>query len=447
MAIITSFIVPFVIVLGILIFVHEFGHFIVAKWLGVRVEKFSLGFGPRLIGFTRGDTEYRISLLPLGGYVKLAGEDPGEERHEDPAEFSSHSVGDRAKIVAAGPLMNMILPFFLFPLVFMMGTEVPAYIKEAPIVGWVDPQSPAAQAGFEQGDRIIAVNGSEVETWGELENLVATNPDSTLEITAKRDGTTISKELTPETDQKYGIGYGGLARHIDPVIRELTPGYPAQRAGLQKGDRIIAIEGESISHWNQISELIEKHAGNEIALTIQRGDDIKTVHLTPQMVDMNGGERPLIGISLVNDTVVEQYGFFTSVVKGTQKVFEVTALTFYVLKKLVTLELSMKALGGPIMIARVTGEAAQSGVANLIFFIAFLSINLAILNILPIPILDGGHLLFLLVEFVRGKPLEIKKMEIAQQIGLALLILLMVVVTYNDILRLLPENLDKLLPW
>ncbi len=447
MDILTSFIVPFIIVLGILIFVHEFGHFIVAKLLGVRVEKFSLGFGPRIVGFTRGDTEYRISLLPLGGYVKMAGEEPGEELRHEPTEFMSRSVADRARIVAAGPLMNMILPFFFFPLVFMLGTEVPAYIKDAPVVGWVDIGSPAESAGIMPGDQILAVNGTDVGNWGELENLLATNPDTTLDISLVRDGVTVVKEMTTLQDDKYGIGYGGIGRQIDPIIRQLTPDYPAAMAGLEVGDRIVAIDGEPVSHWNQISPLIEKHYSDEIEFTIQRGNETLFIFMMPRMTAINGEERPLIGITLVTDTILEKYGFFESVIKGAQKVFEVTGLTFYVLRKLVTGELSMKALGGPIMIAQATGQAAQSGVANLLFFVAFLSINLAIVNLFPVPILDGGHLLFLFIEFLRGKPLGMKKMEVAQQIGLALLILLMVIVTYNDIQRLLPESVVKFLPW
>lgn len=447
MGILATFIVPFFIVLGILIFVHEFGHFIVAKWLGVRVEKFSLGFGPRIVGFTRGETEYRISLLPLGGYVKLAGEEPDEELKDDPGAFSSHSVGDRAKIVAAGPLMNMILPFIFFPMVYMLGVEVPAYRSEAPVIGWVEPDSPAAAAGLVPGDLVIAINDAPMETWEKVETLIVANPENALDVAVLRDGTTVQTELVPEQEQSLGSGYAGFGRQIDPVIKQLTEDYPATRAGMQVGDRITAIQGEPVQHWYQISNLIEKHYGNPIEFTVQRGDETILMPITPKMSDMNGDSRPLIGIALVEETVTEQYGFFESIVKGGERVIEVTGLTFYILKQLVTAQLSMKALGGPILIAKATGHAAESGLANLLGFVAFLSINLAILNILPIPILDGGHLLFFLIEAVRGKPLGMKKMEIAQQVGFALLILLMVVVTYNDILRLLPESFDKFLPW
>ncbi|HOC37719.1 MAG TPA: RIP metalloprotease RseP [Thermodesulfobacteriota bacterium] len=447
MTFLVTFIIPFLIVLGVLIFVHEFGHFIVAKLLGVRVEKFSLGFGPRLLGITRGDTEYRISLLPLGGYVKLAGEEPGEALRHDRTEFSSRSVRDRAKIVLAGPLMNMILPFLLFPLVFMLGTEVPAYLKEAPIVGWIEPHSAAETAGIQRGDRIAEVNGRPVNNWGELENLVATNPKSTMEIGVVRGSQRLEKQLAPEQDEKYGIGYAGLLRQIDPVVGYLSPGYPAEKAGLQVGDRIVEIAGVPVYHWNQVSQLLEQHGDKTVTVVVLRRNQTLSVPLEPRVEETNGQRRPVIGISLITKTITEQYGPIQALVKGTKKVFEVTGLTLYVLKKLVSAQLSVKTLGGPIMIAQATSQAAASGAANLLFFIAFLSINLAIINIIPIPILDGGHLLFLSIEAIRGKPIEVKKMEIAQQVGMAALLLLMVIVTYNDIQRLLPEDLMRFLPW
>jgi len=291
MTFLVTFIIPFLIVLGVLIFVHEFGHFIVAKLLGVRVEKFSLGFGPRLLGITRGDTEYRISLLPLGGYVKLAGEEPGEALRHDRTEFSSRSVRDRAKIVLAGPLMNMILPFLLFPLVFMLGTEVPAYLKEAPIVGWIEPHSAAETAGIQRGDRIAEVNGRPVNNWGELENLVATNPKSTMEIGVVRGSQRLEKQLAPEQDEKYGIGYAGLLRQIDPVVGYLSPGYPAEKAGLQVGDRIVEIAGVPVYHWNQVSQLLEQHGDKTVTVVVLRRNQTLSVPLEPRRRRMARGAR------------------------------------------------------------------------------------------------------------------------------------------------------------
>lgn len=440
-------IISFIIVLGVLVFIHEFGHFIVAKWLGVRVEKFSLGFGPRLWGFKKKETEYLISLLPLGGYVKLAGENPEEAVNNDPSEFASRSVGDRVKIVVAGPLMNLLLAVILVPIVFMIGTQVPSYLKQKPVIGWVELDTPAAKAGFKRGDHIVRINGSPISTWGELENFIMTNPGSNVNVSFLRDGVFMENVLTPLTNKAYGTGYAGLVYQIDPIISGLTPYYPAEAAGLKPGDRIISINGEPVNHWNQISQLIQKNKEKEISVMIRRGEKGLIFSITPTFQEINGVRKPFIGISPALEMVLEKYGFFEALKKGTQKIYEVTGLTFYTLKSLITRKISVKMLGGPIMIAQITGQAAKSGIANFLFFMGFLSLNLAILNLLPIPVLDGGHVLFFLIEFIRGKPLGVKKMEIAQQIGLAILILLMVVVTYNDLQRIFPWNLEKFFPW
>jgi regulator of sigma E protease len=434
-------IVAFILVLGVLIFIHELGHFMVAKWVGVRVEKFSLGFGPKLLGFKRKETEYLISLLPLGGYVKLSGESPEEELRNDPSEFASRSVGDRARIVIAGPVMNLLLALLLFPVVFMIGTEVPGYLKQPPILGYVEADSPGAEAGFKPGDTIERVDGTAISAWGDLDNIIMTNPGITMTVSFLRDGAFMETTLTPHTNEAYGTGYAGLVYQIEPGIGGLTPGYPAEIAGLKLGDRIVSIEGTPVQHWNQIPQLIAEYEDKEIAFTVQRGEERQTFFIKPRAEEVNGQTRHYIGISPLMETVIEQYGVFESLKKGTVKFGEMTVMTFYVLKRLVTRKLSMKTLGGPIMIAQITGQAAKSGVSNLLLFMAFLSLNLGILNLLPIPVLDGGHIAFLFIEFVRGKPLGVKKMEIAQQIGLVILILLMIVVTYNDLQRIIPWNI------
>lgn len=434
-------IVAFIIVLGILIFIHELGHFMVAKWVGVRVEKFSLGFGPKVLGFRRKETEYLISLLPLGGYVKLAGENPEEELKNDPSEFASRSVGDRTRIVIAGPIMNLLLALLLFPVVFMIGTEVPSYLKKAPVLGYVEADSPAMEAGFEPGDTIVRIDGAAIATWGELDNIVMTSPNNSMTVSFLREGAFMETTLTPSMNEAFGTGYAGLVHQIEPGIGGLNPGYPAERAGMKLGDRIVAIEGIPVHHWNQIPQLISQYPDKEIAFTVQRGEEKRTLLIKPKLDETSGTTRHLIGISPLMETVIEQYGVFESLKKGTMKFGEMTVMTFYVLKRLVTRKLSVKTLGGPILIAQITGQAAKSGISNLLLFMAFLSLNLGILNLLPIPVLDGGHIVFLLIEFLRGKPLGVKKMEIAQQVGLVLLILLMLVVTYNDIQRILPWNI------
>lgn len=441
-------IISFVLVLGVLVFIHEFGHFIVAKRLGVRVEKFSLGFGPKLWGFRKRETEYLISMLPLGGYVKLAGENPEEALGNDPREFSSRSPADRAKIVLAGPIMNLVLGFVLFPLVFMIGTEIPKYFKDPPVIGWVEKDSPASRAGFLPGDEVREIDGTPVETWERLKNLIVINPTRAITVAFTRNGAAIQKELTPTADEASGAGEAGFFPPIAPMIGGVIPDSPAAQAGLKAGDLMLALNDVPLIHWFQLPELIQQNGEKPLRLLVQRGTERLSFSLQPRMEKSDGVQRPLIGIGMPSlEVVIEKYGPLESLKRGTLKAVEMTGMTFVALKRLVTGELPVKTLGGPIMIAQITGEAAKAGVSKLLFLMAFLSLNLAILNLLPIPVLDGGHVLFLCIEWLRGKPMGVKKMEIAQQIGLALLVILMAVATYNDLVRTLPWNIKDFLPW
>jgi RIP metalloprotease RseP len=444
-----STIISFLILIGVLVFIHEFGHFMVAKWIGVKVEKFSLGFGPKIVGFKRRNdgTEYLISLLPLGGYVKLKGENPGEELKNDPSEFTSRKVGDRFKIVVAGPVMNIILAFLLFPLVFMIGVQVPQYLKDAPTIGWIEEGSPAAKASFEVGDLIKSIDGATIKNWEELQNTILTHPEKDLRVSFLRDGAMRESVLTPMTNKDFGAGYVGWECSFDPIIGGLTPQYPAEKAGLKLGDRILSIAKTSIFHWNQVPQLIKNNKEKEIEFEIQRNDKKLFFLIKPEIQEISGEKRPFIGIMPVIETINEQYGFLESLKKGAQRTCEMAWTTLKMLKDLITFNLSVKALGGPIMIAKLSGQAAQSGLSYFLSFMAFLSLSLGIINLFPIPVLDGGLILFLLFELIKGKPIGVKKMEIAQQVGLAILIFLMVTVTYNDVMRVLPNNIKDFFPW
>jgi regulator of sigma E protease len=444
-----STIISFLILIGVLVFIHEFGHFIVAKWLGVKVEKFSLGFGPKIVGFKgRNDgTEYLLSLLPLGGYVKLKGENPGEELKNDPSEFTSRKVGDRVKIVVAGSVMNIILAFLLFPLVFMIGVQVPQYLKDAPIIGWIEEASPAAKAGFKVGDLIKGIDGATIKNWEELQTVILTHPEKDLRVSFLRGGEVRESKLTPITTKDFGAGFVGWECSFDPVIGSLTPQYPAEKAGFKPGDRILSVANIPVFHWNQVPQLIKNNKEKEIKFEIQRSDKKLFFLIKPEIQEINGEKRPFIGIMPIIKTVNEKYGFFESLKKGAQRTCEMAWSTLKMLKDLITFNLSVKALGGPIMIAQLSGQAAQSGLSYFLSFMAFLSLSLGIINLFPIPVLDGGLILFLLFELIIGKPIGVKKMEIAQQVGLAILILLMVTVTYNDVMRVLPGNIKDFFPW
>jgi len=506
--------ISFTIVIGILVFVHEFGHFIVAKRTGVGVEKFSLGFGPKLIGFKRGETEYMISAIPLGGYVKLTGENPDELLTNDPREFGSRSIGVRWSIVFAGPLMNYFLAFILLPLVYIIGIQIPAYLDQPPIVQWVAENSPAKGAGLQRGDRIIAVNKKEVKDWKVFTTLSQSQQGEKVSIQFERDGRIQEKVLSLPSDSSLS-GTPGLFPQMDARVGGIVDDSPAEKAGVKPGDHIKKIEGTEITHWLQMSELVKDYLGETISLTIEREGKRVTMSLTPSTMiekivekspaelaglregdiirSINGSEvvhwkNALIndtfpqgtqltlgvnrdgqnlsftvtsngndalgikvsgksGIIQLDETILKKFNFLSSLKEGFNQVIEMTGLTLWALGKLFTYKLSIKTLGGPILIAKMTGSAAKTGFSSLLIFTAFLSINLSVLNLLPIPILDGGHLFFLLIELIRRKPLETKKIELAQKVGFALLLLLLLTVTYNDIMRSVPKKYLEFFPW
>ncbi len=417
----------FLIVIGILVFVHEFGHFIMAKRAGVRVEKFSLGMGPKLFGYKKGDTEYVISALPLGGYVKMAGENPDEEPTGATDEFQSKTVWQRVKIAATGPLTNIVLAFVVMPLIFVIGVNVlPAR------VGFVEKDSPAARAGFQAGDTIDTINSRSVADWEKAEMLIALNPDTDLSVTIDRSGEKKHLILKPELDPKHNIGVSGLFPDFPAEVGGLSPGFPAEKAGLKVNDKITAVDGKSIKYWFEFSSTVKKSEGNLTTITVERDGRKEQIKVTPTLSDgvYVIGIKPLVRLEF------KKYGLLDSIRLGFNKTIESVDMTFTTLKKLLTFNLSIKTLGGPVMIAQMSGKAAAAGLSSFLYFLAMISISLGVLNLLPIPILDGGLILFLVIEAIRKKPLERRTMEIAQSVGAACLIALIVVVSYNDIMRM-----------
>lgn len=432
----------FILVLGILVFIHEFGHFLLAKRAGVRVETFSLGFGPRLLGWKRGETDYRISGIPLGGYVKMTGEDPKEEDAEREDSFAKKSVSARLKIVLAGPMMNLLLPFLLMPLVYLVGIEQPVYLDMPAVVGWVERDSPAEKAGFIRGDKILQIQGEEISTWEDANILFASNPDQPLHVEFLREGKRLSTEVTPESSG-YAGGYTGLSHERPALVGGVSPGMPAEEAGLQAGDRIVSINGIAIHNWDQMAEIIRSHPEEPLVIEIGREGESFSVTATPTLDPET--EVGLLGIAYQEAAVLKRFGLWKSLKNGFRDVGRSFVLTFYVLGKLFTGGLSIKTLGGPILIAKMTGDAARVGLSSLLSFVAFLSLQLGILNLLPIPVLDGGHVMFLTVEALLRRPVNVKIREAAQQVGFILLLVFILIISYNDIRRILPIPLEELL--
>ncbi|VAW39168.1 Intramembrane protease RasP/YluC, implicated in cell division based on FtsL cleavage [hydrothermal vent metagenome] len=428
-------IISFLLVLGILIFIHELGHFAVAKFAGVGVEKFSLGFGPRLLKYKYGETEYCLSVIPFGGFVKMVGESPDEEVSEADKKksFTHKPLLARVAIVSAGATMNLVLAAVLFPVIFMIGVEVPAYMDKAPEVGYVIKGEAGDRAGLEQGDIIKTIDGNVVTTWEKMYKTIALNPERPVDISLDRGGKTVSTVLTPEASEELGIGVGGFYPPMTARVGALSSGSPAEKAGLQVGDIISKVDGNEIEHWSKLQALVSG-SDKERIFTILRDGRAMDVAIVPEY--NKDTKTYLIGVAQGEEMVLKKYGLVDSIRLGTQKAGELTVLLFKVLGRLVSGDLSLKSLGGPIMIAQVAGKAASSGVTEILSLLAFLSLQLGIINLFPVPVLDGGHLFFYAIEAVRGKPLSERVQGIAQYAGMVLLIALMVFVTWNDLWRI-----------
>lgn len=430
-------VISFGIVLGILIFVHELGHFIIAKRSGVGVLRFSLGFGPKILGKKIGETEYQISAIPLGGYLKIIGENPEEEVSEEDRErsFSGKSIPTRMAIIGFGPLMNLLLAFIFLCLVALIGFKIPAFMGAPPRVGWVEPDSPAQRAGIRAGDLIIGINDRKMSNWEEARFILVSNPNARLRLDVEREGVIVVKELVPEEKGLFGAGYTGLQPEWPPIIREIIKGDPADLGGLKKDDLILAIDGEEMRHWIQMAMTIWKNPDKMLTFKVKRGQEILSFPIRPKAVKVEEKSIGLIGISNPGEVIFKKYGPFRAIVWGGSETLELTKRTITVLWRLLIRKISHRMLGGPILIAQMAGQVAKSGITDFMLFIASLSVTLAIVNTLPIPILDGGHLLFLGIEAIRRKPIGVKAKNLAYRAGLVIIIMLMLIVFYNDITR------------
>ncbi|MGE0631688.1 MAG: RIP metalloprotease RseP [Pseudobdellovibrionaceae bacterium] len=537
-----SVIVPFVILLGLLIFVHELGHFLVARFFGVRVEVFSLGFGKKILSYKRGYTNYCLSLIPLGGYVKMFGDEPGSTIAEEDKKFAfTHKpVGQRIWVVLAGPLMNLFFAIFLFSLISIRGEEL-----RAPFVGDLKVGSSAALAGFKSGDKILSVNGTEIKTWNEADEIFENHANKPVRVIVQRelDQSTSEFEVTPtlgdnpnilSSKRKIGIVEGLEPNSIDSTVgvkagssaalvglktgdqitkindldikywrqvewilsqkvdgglkvtaeraekdkskepavvtvvltENATAGYgieapdlyldqvladsPAQVAGLQSGDRIVSINGATLKTWEEVLNTVKSYEEKmgPLSLQVMRGADQKEFQMTPKLIAHMGSKgkeekRFMIGIvpvirgTMPIITIQKAENFFAGIKNGVKRTWEVTAMTVISFKRLITAEISPKNIGGVISIGQAASETFKVGLGQFLSMMGIISINLFILNLLPIPILDGGHLMFYIFEAVRGAPLSLRKMEIAQQVGLVILMGLMAFALVNDFSRFL----------
>jgi regulator of sigma E protease len=450
------------LVLGVMILVHEWGHFIAARLFGVRVDVFSIGFGPRLFGWKRGATDYRVSALPLGGYVRMAGQDPseidsarstsipGKEKDVKQLQASGTSAPDelmnkprwqRAIISFAGPLVNLIFPILLLTVYFVaIGIPYPAYQDKPVQVTALPANSPAAAAGLHPGDKVVALDGEKNPNWEQAEKvLTRLTPNSKLSMEVDDAGA--HRSLTVPVDQKdlqqpeRLLGFAP----IRPVLEDVAPGYPAQRAGLQENDLISAVDGQKIQWWGEFTERIRASGGKPVALDVERKGQPLHLVVTPQSATNERGETVYqIGVQVHDETAYKRVSFSEGAQYASLVTVEKIKETAGIVGKLFSGRVSLKQLQGPVGISRAAGQAAKKGPLAIISLMVLISVNLGILNLLPIPILDGGHILLLGIEGLLRRDMSLAFKERFVQVGLVFLLVVFAIVMYNDVVRLLP---------
>lgn len=438
-------ILALIVVLGVLVFLHEGGHFLAARAVGAKVAVFSFGFGKRLFGTKRGETDYRVSLVPLGGYVRIAGLGPDESTVAgvETAEEELLPRWRRAVILLAGPLANVVGAVGLLAVTFVVGVEVPAWQDQPPEIAWVDPTSPAAAAGLSPGDLVLSVDGRPVETWRQLEMATLSAPGRQLVLRFHRGSQDLEATLTPKSVTRYELGYAGLAPPLPPEVPGVQAGSPAERAGLRAGDRILAVNGESVRHFYDVMRLVGANPEREVLLKILRAGETVDVRAVPRNVDGVGK----LGIPAPNPTVVKRLSVLGSIAEASRECARMTRETFAVIGRMLAGRSSIRQMSGPIDIARFSGDAARSGVVTLLWLLGVISLQLAIFNLLPIPVLDGGHLTIIAFESTIRRDLSMKVKERILNVGFWLIIALVIVVFFNDIAKNLPDGIARLLPW
>ena len=431
----------FAFVLGVLVFIHELGHFMMARWHGVRVLTFSLGFGPKLLSVRRGDTEYCLSAFPLGGYVKMAGENPDDQVTGADDEFLSKTKWQRFQILIMGPIMNLALAVVLLAVVLLQGAEVGAFENKPVVVGRVEQNSPAERGGIRPGDVIIRVNNEDVPTWEQFALQIGMRADRDIRLTILRDGQQQVATVRSTSEGRYSVGDVGVDPDVYPSVDYVVDGEEAQAAGLKANDVILSINNQRMVFTRDVVDIVSANPEQLVEFKVRRDGTELVLTVTPRRE--NGVGR--IGIGLANETLRFKPGVLQAFGLSVKRNIEFSGLILKTLWGLLVGETSPRQLMGPVGMAQLSGESAEAGWVALLALMATISLNLGLLNLMPVPVLDGGHILIMALETVARRDFSIQAKEKMFLAGFVALMALMVTVIYNDLTRI--SWIERLMPW
>ena len=437
----------YLVLIGVMILVHELGHYWAARFFDVKIEAFSFGFGPRLFGFKHGETDFRFCAILFGGYVKMAGEqfgdlsDPGDQNaNNDPRNFLAKPRWQRMIISFAGPAINLVLAVAL-----MTGLFTQHYLRiplpHSPVVGVVSPNGPAYQAGIREGDQVVRVDDIDNPNWEDIMMKEIAGAHQAMEVVVKRGGELMHFQVTPAYDEKLGAGQAGWMQESQVQVGGYLKGNDAaEKAGLQKGDILLSINGQKLRNASRLQEVLEQTKGSAVDLTYSRGGIVHEVKLTPAQREIEGQQRWMIGVLLEQPMEVVKLPLVQAFKESCRQNVQNAKLIFKVLEGIVERRMSPKSIEGPFRIAQMSGQAAREGPVEFTVLMAGVSLNLAIFNLLPIPILDGGVILMLLIEMLLRRDLDLKVKEAVLKVGFVFLMVVVVFVLYNDLSKMLPPS-------
>jgi regulator of sigma E protease len=432
--------VTMAIVLGVMILIHEWGHYAAAKFFKVRVEVFSIGFGKRLFGFRKAETDYRISAIPLGGYVKMSGENPMDEHTDDPGEFLNHPRWQRFVIAIAGPFMNVVLAVGLLTVVYMVHYEYPAFVDQPGVVAYVKPNSAAAQIGVQPGDRIVRIAGVENPTWEQIGLKVMLSPNESLPVTINRGGQILEKAITPRPITSSEVGSAGWSPEQSIIVADVDAGMPAAKAGLKEGDEIVAVDGKPVHVIDALIDNLQETKDRVVDVDVVRGNQHLTFKLQPVLADTEDKQkRYRVGFESTARMKVGKLPMVDAFQRSLEDNKRYSLVLLELIQKMAQRKVSMRQVEGPIGIGSAIGHAVtEKGWTPLLGLTAGISLNLGIFNLLPIPILDGGVILLLLIEGLMRRDISLHIKERIYQAAFVFLVLFAVTVIYNDIVKRLP---------